>query len=230
MKRYVKYNYPDADVVILAGSAAYGTATAGSDLDVVIFDHDLEYSYRIIDEKYGRIFEVFLVSLKHYPLFLEEAQKSGIPSIIRMCMDGIVIVDRGGAADIVSKARDTWREGPFPRTDDELTYNRCEITEYLDDLRHSHNRSEDLFIMNKLMETFVEFILRANGCWLGVGKWAYRALEHFDPALAAEFVRVTDLFYQTGNRKEFVDFIHEILSPYGGESRTLLQGASFSEE
>ncbi|GGG09788.1 nucleotidyltransferase domain-containing protein [Paenibacillus abyssi] len=231
VKRYVKKYYPGANVVLLAGSAAAGRATKGSDLDVLIFDEHAEDSYRLIDKKYGRIIEVFLVALRHYPYFIEEAKKSGIPSMVRMCAEGVIIIDDGQAHELIANGRKAWAEGPYPRSLDELNQVRYEITEYLDDLIHSSIRSEDLFIFNKISELLIIFILRINNRWLGSGKWAYRALEEYDPGIAAEFVRVSDLFYKAGVKDEFIQFVYQTLAPFGGTLRVgWVEGADVSED
>ncbi|HUC92748.1 MAG TPA: nucleotidyltransferase domain-containing protein [Paenibacillus sp.] len=219
VRKYVNKYYPKAGVVLLAGSAAKGKAIEGSDLDLVIFDESAEESIRRIDRKLGSIFEVFLVSPKQFPYFLEEARKSGIPSIVRMCAEGVVVVDHGQAAGWVARAREVWQAGPYARPLDELDRYRYEITEQLEDFAHSDCRAENLFVLNKIAELLGRFLLRANKRWLGVGKWAYRALEEFNPAVARQFAEAMDCFYRNGSRSEFVEFVRAMLAPYGGKLR-----------
>jgi predicted nucleotidyltransferase len=219
VNKYVSRYYPDADVVVLAGSAASGKAAKGSDLDVLVFDRKTEDSYRRIDKKYGAVIEVFAVSIKHFPFFLEEARKSAIPSMVRMCLEGIVLVDRGPAAELIEQAQAVWLEGPYPWTLDRMNQARYELTEYAADLIQGGDSAENPFIFNKLFELAAEFALRVNNRWLGVGKWAFRELTRFDPLLARDFVGATELFYKTGSGSAFVDLVNRMLEPYGGTLR-----------
>jgi len=226
--KYAAKYYPNALVVLLGGSAVQGRMNKGSDLDVIVFDPHVEHSYRIVDKKYGYIFEIFLVAWREYPLFLEAARKSGIPSMVRLCAEATVILDDGQAAEMIAKARRVWLEGPKPKTFAELDRLRYEISEHLLDFSHSRSRAEDLFVIGKLIELLPQFILQANDKWQGVGKWSFRALEEYDPAVAGEFVRVLERFYQAGVKADFIAFVDEILAPYGGRQREgWMEGTDF---
>ncbi|EXX85788.1 hypothetical protein BG53_07325 [Paenibacillus darwinianus] len=231
VRKYVNKYYPEARTVLLAGSAAQGRAGEGSDIDLVIFDESAEESIRCIDRKFATIFEVFLLSPKQFPYFLKEARKSGIPSIVRMCVEGVIVIDHGQAAAWIAQAKEVWLQGPYARPLEELDQYRYEITEHLEDFANSDCRAENLFVLNKISELLGLFLLRANKRWLGVGKWAYRALEEYNPAVARQFAEAMDCFYRSGSRSEIVEFVRAMLAPYGGKLRVgWIEGVSGNPE
>jgi hypothetical protein len=219
-RTFIKKHFPNACVAFLGGSAAHRNLTANSDLDIVVFD-DTQVPFKQNYTWYGWPIDAFVLTRSAYRSFFDEARSSGLPSMIRMCAEGETIVDTGFAEGIRSEARDLMSKGPSEWTWDERDQVRYQITECLEDLSNAHLYHENLFIVNQLTELVTNFILRANGQWIGIGKWAVRALAQYDKQLCDEFLYALDSFYKKETVELLIPFIDRVLEPHGGR---LLEG------
>jgi hypothetical protein len=219
-RKFIKKYFPNACVAFLAGSAAHRNLTPNSDLDIIVFD-DTQFPFKQNYTGYGWPIEAFVLTRSIYRSFFEEARISGLPSMIRMCAEGETIVDTGFAEGIRSEARDLMSEGPYEWSWDERNQARNQITECLEDLSDAHLYHENLFIVNQLTGLVTNFILRANGQWIGIGKWAVRSLAEYDKQLCDEFLYALDSFYKKETVELLIPFIDRVLEPHGGR---LLEG------
>ncbi|XEC92976.1 hypothetical protein AB6A23_16485 [Paenibacillus tarimensis] len=162
-----------------------------------------------------------------YPDLFEYNQSRGIPSLHRMCAEGIIIKDDGTAKEIVETAKRVLKEGPVPWTAEEMNQARYEISECLEDLSGSDFHYENIFIVNKLAGRVHEFVLRTNGCWIGDGKWIVRSLQMYDKPFCTQFLDVLDTFYKTEIKDRVIQFVDHILAPYGGR---MFEGYSEGKE
>lgn len=209
-----RVKHPSA--VLLAGSAARGPVPPGGDLDLVVFTDDKkERSRRMLVRNQGILAELFVIAEDDYPALLREARKTGLPSLVRMCKDSRIVLGGERAAGFVREAQRIWMAGPLPVTYAELDRRRMELAELADDFHHAV-RPEALFVAGKLLEKTAEFLLRAEDRWLGVGKWAHRTLEEFEPQAARDLVEAADAFFRHDRRQPLVRFIEGKLAPYGG--------------
>lgn len=215
-KKFLMHEFPEASTAFFAGSAANGTYTSTSDLDIVVFDNTQPMPFKKKYLKYGWVIEIFLVTGTTYRAFFNEGRRSGLPSLIRMCAEGTIIKDGGIADDIQKEARAVLLQGPHEWSLDEMNQYRVEITECLEDLSGSTNFPENMFIVNRLATLFLQFILRVNEQWIGVGKWAVRSLAAYDKQLCDEYMLVLDSFYKTGAVQGLISFTDLMLEPYGG--------------
>jgi hypothetical protein len=219
-RTFIKKHFPNASVAFLAGSAAHRNLTPNSDLDIVVFD-DTQFPFKQNYTGYGWPIEAFVLTRNAYRSFFDEARSSGLPSMIRMCAEGETIVDTGFAEEIRSEARDLMSQGPYEWLSDERNQVRYQITECLEDLSDAHFYHENLFIVNQLTELVTNFILRANGQWIGRGKWAVRSFAEYDKQLCDEFLHALDCFYKKETVELLIPFIDRALEPHGGR---LLEG------
>lgn len=217
---FIKKHFPNACVAFLGGSAAHRNLTPNSDLDILVFD-DTQFPFKQNYTGYGWTIEAFVVTRSVYHSFFDEARRSGLPSILRMCAEGETIVDTGFAEGIRSEAQDLLSQGPCEWTWDEMNQVRYQITECLEDLSDAHLYHENLFVVNQLTELVTKFILRTNGQWIGIGKWAVRSLAEYDKQLCDEFLYALDSFYKKETVELLIPFIDRVLEPHGGR---LLEG------
>lgn len=218
-KRFVHAKFPCSEAAFLAGSAVTGRLNPGSDLDIVIIDSTQDAPYKLNTSRLGWIIEAFVMTPDTVDRFFEEAQKTGIPTLLRMCAEGKLIKDEGIGETVRQKANRLFSIGPFEWTFAELDNARYEITECLEDLEGSEGYEEHLFTVNQLIRHLSQFILRGNGKWIGAGKWTLRSLEAFDPSLCSEFIQVLDRFFKYGERAPLVAFADLMLAPFGGRLR-----------
>ncbi len=208
--------YPSCRVAILAGSASEGKDTEYSDLDLVIFEHNEPRPYRRTYNEFGWTIEAFVMDHSSYRKLFMAGIEAALPSLQRMCAEGIVLKDDGTAEGIREEARSDLASGPFPWADEELDMARYRISEDISDLSGSSDREESLFIVQELAAKLVEFVLRANGRWLGEGKWALRMLKQYDAAFSQALTDSLEEFYASNDRKPLLRLADEVLRPFGG--------------
>ncbi|WP_058307695.1 nucleotidyltransferase domain-containing protein [Gracilibacillus massiliensis] len=215
-KQFINQKFSHCQGAILAGSVVRGEETATSDLDIVIFDNNLNNSYResMIDN--GWPIEIFVHNLSSYKYFIEMDCKAGKPSMARMISEGITLKDEGILLAIKKEAKEILEKGPEKWSDEMITQKRYFITDALDDFIGSTNRAEAIFIANNLAELVHEFVLRTNRQWIGSSKWIIRALKQYDEKFTEEFIAAFNAFYETGEKKKVIQLVDNVLQPYGG--------------
>ena len=222
-KRFVDEYFPRSQAAVLAGSVVRGEETPTSDLDIVIFDKDIEAAYRETHIEYGWPIEVFVHSLTSYQAYFRSDAERARPSLPLMVAEGIVLKDSGILSTIKNEAAVLLNEGPASWSEKTVTLKRYMLTDALGDLIGTQNEAEALFIANTLAESLHEFVLRTNRQWIGHSKWIVRALKQFDEDFANRFVEAFDVFYKSGNREGIIRITDEVLAPFGGR---LLEGYS----
>jgi hypothetical protein len=215
-KRFVDEYFPHCQAAVLAGSVVRGEETPTSDLDIVIFDNQIDGAYRESRIEYNWPIEVFVHSWTSYKTYFSSDAERARPSLPRMVAEGIVLKDNGILSTIKNEAAGLLNEGPAPWSEQTLMIKRYMLTDALGDLIGTQNEAEALFIANTLAEGIHEFILRTNRKWIGSSKWIVRALKQYDEDFADRFVAAFDAFYKTGNREGIIRITDEVLAPFGG--------------
>lgn len=215
-KRFVDEYFPHCQAAVLAGSVVRGEETPTSDLDIIVFDNQIEGAYRESRIEYGWPIEIFVHSLTSYKTYFRSDVERARPSLPRMVAEGIVLKDSGILSLIKNKAAELLNEGPAPWTEQTLLTKRYMLTDALGDFLGTQNKVEALFIANTLAEAIHEFVLRSNGQWIGASKWIVRALKQYDEDFADRYVAAFQTFYKTGNREGIIQITDEVLAPFGG--------------
>jgi predicted nucleotidyltransferase len=226
-QQFIEKYYPNCQGALLAGSVVRGEATETSDLDIVVFENSQNASYRKSLIEYGWPIEVFVHSLTSYKPFFKSDRERARPSMPRMIAEGIILKDEGILESIKKEASELLADGPEKWSEETIHTKRYFITDALDDLIGSTNRTEEIFIANALAELVSEFVLRTNGQWIGHSKWIVRSLKQFDEKFADQFVDAFDVFYKTDDKTKIVQLVNKVLEPYGGK---LFDGFSLGKE
>ncbi|MDN4606443.1 nucleotidyltransferase domain-containing protein [Sporosarcina highlanderae] len=224
--RFVDEYYPQCQAAVLAGSVVRGEETPTSDLDIVIFDNQIQNAYRESRIEYNWPIEVFVHTLTSYKTYFQTDAERARPTLPRMVAEGIVLVDAGILSNIKNEAAVLLNNGPAPWSEQTLLTKRYMLTDALGDLLGTQNEAEALFIANTLGEAIHEFVLRTNGKWIGASKWIIRALKQYDEDFANRFVSAFHSFYKTGDREGIINITDEVLAPYGGR---LFEGYSLGK-
>ncbi len=213
---FVNKYFSHCQGAILAGSVVRGEATETSDLDIIIFDRAVPSSYResLVDFEWP--IELFVHNLTSYKEYFQKDCERARPSLPRMVAEGMIVRGEEIISPIKQKAREILDKGPAEWPVEIIQMKRYFLTDALDDFRGSSNRAEELFIANTLAELASEFVLRTNRQWIGASKWVVRALKQYNEPYAHQFVNAFNLFYQTGEKKEVIQLVEEILQPFGG--------------
>ncbi|WP_078429197.1 nucleotidyltransferase domain-containing protein [Alkalihalobacterium alkalinitrilicum] len=215
-RNFLQQSFPHCDVAFLAGSGARGELTKHSDLDIVIIDETQSLSFRQCFFCFDWKFEAFVYNRMSLSFAFEVSRLEGIPSIPRMCAEGIIIKDDGSAKEIQGVAIEYLRNGPSEWTEEKQQSMRFMITDLLEDLNSYTDHKEKIFVGYKLFDIVSEFVLRANGHWIGYGKWLYRSLLNFDKDFCERYVEAFQIFMKTGNSRPLSTLIEKVLEDHGG--------------
>lgn len=189
---YAVERFPLAELVVVAGSSAVVRRPL-SDIDLLVigppamFPGDAVESART--ERFrGELFEVFAAT----PEAFRRHQVNGVrrfrPVSGQLLADGVPVLDRHRHDDLVAWNRALLDAGPDPSAA-ELAQRRYSVTNTLDDLLDAEDPIESAVLAWTLFERLGEFLLLANGRWLGAGRWLLRRLREWDVAFADELGR-----------------------------------------
>ncbi|RQW18802.1 nucleotidyltransferase domain-containing protein [Bacillus sp. C1-1] len=217
-KELVANRFPACELALLAGSVARNEHTKTSDLDMIVFDNHVSSSFR--ESRYHDSWPVewFVHSTTSFRVVFEADQQSASPTMQRMIVDGLVLVNRTHDFYERLKAESelVLQKGPDPWSSQMQKEKRYFLTDTLEDLIGEHRKRESFFIVNHLMEQLGEFVLRMNGHWIGQSKWLYRCLYAYDSHFAESFYQAFEYFYQTGRKEKVIGLTQHVLDEAGG--------------
>lgn len=216
-QQFIASHYPESDIVWIGGSAVSGNLTTESDIDLIIID-ETETPRLECYHFLGWKIEAFIYTAISLEFEFQTARNRGMATIIKMCAEGLLIQDKqGDGKEIQREAKILYEQGPQPWNEDKINKARYQITDSLSDFRSSEDFEESLFILNKLIYTLTELILRADGNWFGEGKWVARNLKSYDTGMCDKLVKYTKTYMNTNDKTELISFIQSTLDNYGGE-------------
>lgn len=181
--RFVDRHFQHADTVVVGGSTATGTNTPSSDIDLLIFGADVvgagRTSLAATYEQEGRLFEVFAYSVAGYREWGTRELAWHRPVILRMLQTGVVVKQGPAYDELAPWAAAVLAAGP--QVDQQvLDACRYRLTSQLDDLADSVDPAERSLLHAAVFASLAEFLLLANGQWLGSDKWLVRVLREWD--------------------------------------------------
>ncbi|MFI5520155.1 nucleotidyltransferase domain-containing protein [Streptomyces platensis] len=182
--RLIASRYPQALGAILGGSAAQGSATATSDLDVAILLPDSDTSRREVIRHDGRPAELFLHTLADLPGFFEWDRARRRGTVLFIYDQGLPLMDpHGHVARARAQARAVLASGPPPLTPTEWERGRYVLTCYMDDLIDTQpaERYEQLSLADFTLREAAHLLTAHHRAWTGIGKWLPRRLLSADP-------------------------------------------------
>ena len=133
----------------------------------------------------GELFEVFAATPETFRSHARAGAERFRPVSPQMLVDGVIILDHGLHDELVEWTRTLIAAGPHPSAA-ELAQRRYSVTTTLDDLLDSEDRIEQAVLAATLFERLGEFLLLANGRWIGSGRWLLRRLRQWDYDFADE--------------------------------------------
>ncbi|WP_153464274.1 nucleotidyltransferase domain-containing protein [Sediminibacillus terrae] len=216
-QQFIVSHFPESDVALLGGSAVYGNVTTESDIDFIIID-ETETPRLECFHFLGWKIEAFIYTAFSLELEFQTARYKGMPTILKMCAEGVLIEDKhGDGKKLQREAKELYEQGPQLWDEDRINAARYQITDYLSDFRISEDFEESLFILNKLIHTLTELVLRVDGNWFGEGKWVARNLKSYDKDLSDKLVEYTKEYVKTDDKTGLISFIQSTLDRYGGQ-------------
>jgi hypothetical protein len=194
---FVGARFPEATVAFVGGSVLTADRTPTSDLDVVVVvaedavvaDSGLRAPYRETFEHEGWVVEAFVHTRASLDRFWAADARRRVCSLLRMCVESVVLVDRDGAADEIRTAAATlMAQGPPPYTEAELAAVRYGLTDLLDDMAGCDREDELVYLAGAVVHDVATVALVSAGHWAGGGKALARALRAVEPDLAERLV------------------------------------------
>jgi predicted nucleotidyltransferase len=213
----VATRFPNATAAFLAGSVLTSRRTETSDLDIVVVLPGPPAPFRETLRVHDWVVELFVQTPTSMEYYWNSEAEGWRSILLRMCADGHVLVNEGGAAtDIQAEARKRLDVGPPPVPSEKLLWLRYSITDLLDDLRGATDSAELVFIASALLNATGELLLLSNNRWLGAGKSLARYLADLDPDLLDRLVGAQRALLANGNKDPLDRAVTEVLNRAGG--------------
>ncbi len=161
---FVAARFPEATVAFLGGSVLTAHRTPTSDLDVVVVvdeggvaDSGLPAPYRETFEHEGWVVEAFVHTRRSLDGVWSSDARRRVCSLLRMCVESVVLGDEGGAAaEIRAAAAARMEQGPPPYDDDELRAARYGLTDLLDDMAGCDDEHELVYLAGAVVDQVSE--------------------------------------------------------------------------
>lgn len=213
---FVERRFPDCAAALLGGSVVRGDAGPSSDLDIVVLaaNEQPNWSSHVA---FGWPIELFVQTPASYPAAFAHDRRHRWPLLPALCAEGLVLVDRSGAAEqLRGDAQHLLAAGPPPLSDDEKAWYRYTLTWMRGDVEDAHDLDEARLMVHDLAVTTAEVHLVLKGRWLGKGKWLLRNLRSADPELAEQFTHAQRAFHVDGNKAPLLRLATATLHLLGG--------------
>jgi len=216
-ERFLKERFADADFAFVAGSIMRGSGTPSSDIDLIILHSTLPNAYRESRIFGGVPFEAFVHDEATLRWFFDADAKAGLPVLIHMVVEGVVIGPRSQRAEALRREAQAFlAKGPPPLDRERLDRRRYVISSLLEDLGDERPDVEKMAIGAALHQALGDFILRSNRRWSGSGKWLPRQIATFDMALGSAFAASFEALFHKGEVQPLVALAEKFLAPHGG--------------
>ncbi|MET1058339.1 MAG: nucleotidyltransferase domain-containing protein, partial [Nocardioides sp.] len=172
----VNERFPQAVAAFLGGSAAAGTATKTSDLDllVVLPEARADVSYVETMRYEGQLVEAFVYGPVALQRWVEKGRSDRRPVLDKLIGEGIALTASADTRSLQEAARTALNEGPAPFSGDELRQRQYSLSGVLDDLQDATDSGEAFVLSATAWRESAELALLIDQRWLGSGKWLLR--------------------------------------------------------
>ena len=221
-RRYCAAHYPDAELVLLCGSWARGTAHSDSDIDIVVLDPGVsELIFEGVTFE-SWLLEVCALSPEGVSGLFDAARRNRSAPVPHQVLDAVLVLgDEATAQRVKDKARRVLREGPEPLSEEERLELRWSLTTLLLDLQHSDS-AEIPALAAQCHTDLAKAALDAAGAWRGERKTLRNALAQILPEVTERLDEGLRRACQ-GDPDPLLVTGREILRSLGGELRTYVE-------
>lgn len=213
-RAFVEEKHPGASASILGGSAASGTATSTSDLDIAVLYPDGHSNYAETTRFRGWPVESFVHTPESLHFWYQKEAEERRPVIADLCANGILLTDDGSGGIWQSGARTQMAQRPRPLTGPERDSRRYSLSALLDDLSGSKSGAEAFMLSADTFHDAADLLLLETRGWLGGGKWVLRRLAQSDHELATRLR--TWAADPKRDPESLIVLAHEVLDISGG--------------
>jgi hypothetical protein len=133
-RAFVEEHHPYASASVLGESAAAGTATSTSDLDIAVLYPNGHSNYAATTRYCGWFVEEFVHTEESLDSWYQKEAVERRPVIADLCARGILLTDNGAGAEWQTRAREQMARGPMALGDGERDLRRYNLSALIDDL------------------------------------------------------------------------------------------------
>jgi hypothetical protein len=217
VNRIKSERYPEANVILAAGSVMRGEGTPASDLDLYVLFDSVDDAYRESFTFEGWPVEAFVHDEETATYFINKDRESGHPATISMIKEGLEVPGPTElSARLKQKAAEAYAAGPEPMKDEDIRAWRYAFTTFLEDIQHPRGPEDRRIMGGLLYSRLAEQALRMRVRWGGTDRQALRGLKALDVALAERYVSAFNKLFDQDDVDGVTAIVHELLKPYGG--------------
>jgi hypothetical protein len=210
--------YPDADVVLAAGSIVRGEGTAYSDLDLVVVYAEVDHAYRESFRFEGLPVEAFVHDSSTLEYFFAEVDApSGVPTLPQMVVEGVEVPGPTATSwALKERAAALIAAGPTALDGDTERRMRYFVSDLLDDLRAPRSRDELIGAGTRLYEQLATYILRRRRLWSATGKAIPGRLRQVDADMGVAYCGAFAELFASGDTGPVIRLAEDLLREAGG--------------
>ncbi len=174
---FVEQRLPGARVAFLGGSAATGSATSTSDLDILVLlgEEHRDIAYVETTTHQGWLVEVFVYGPAAAELWMQKGRAERRP-VLDSLATGLALTEGDETRAWADRARAVLAAGPAPADPEDVDLRRYSLSAMVDDLDGVAAPDEAYIIRATAFREAAELALLVDGRWLGTGKWLVRNL------------------------------------------------------
>ncbi|GAB2682118.1 nucleotidyltransferase domain-containing protein [Thalassiella azotivora] len=179
---YIRQHHPRARAAFLGGSAATGTATPTSDLDVLVLldDEARDVAYVETTTHRGWLVEAFVYSPDTVDHWLRKGRQERRPVLDSLAATGLTLTQGDEARAWAEVSRAVLAAGPPDVDAAEVDPRRYALSALVDDLEGGAAADEVYVVAATAFREAAELALLVQRRWLGSGKWLVRNLRSAD--------------------------------------------------
>lgn len=201
--------------MFVGGSAALGTETEHSDLDLTVVYDELPNPIRESFLYEGWPVETSITDVPTLRRGIAFAPHLGTRAVPGLVAEALVLPEESELSrSLQQQAREVIAAGPVALSPSDHQAARYGITYTLHKL--AHGPAQDLiFVGANLLPRLVNYWLRSRGKWAASNTYVGRRLREEDPAMAERFLSVFQAVH-AGELAPLEALIDDILAPFGG--------------
>ncbi len=208
--------FKGASHLFVAGSIMRGEGNPLSDIDLVVVYPKLERARRESFITDGLPVEAFVHDRETLAYFVKSDVDSGVPSILHMIGDGVIISEAPDEAEsLQQQMRTILARGPNPLSGERYDAMRYFLSDLVDDLAAERPLDETAAVSAMIYPRLIDLVLLGRSQWTGKGKWGPRLLRRTDPALADRMTKAFQKAVQ-GDAAELLALARQVLDQHGG--------------
>ena len=209
-----RQRYPGHGFVFFHGSQMQGSATASSDVDIVVAFTESTPPFREIFCHAGHTFDAWIYDVETLNYILQSSMRRANFVTAAMLQGSVVLpAPTSVSTYLITRAKEVMDE---PVVLPGLDAIRVFATNMLDDLQGAFLQDEQCFLAVSLYQILTELVLLQNGHAGHKRKHGARALQRIDPDFLSELNVCFKDVVVSGNARPLIAYAEQVLHSIGG--------------